>query len=151
MTGGDKITLISSIFFAINIVSISLFCQDRDPIIVTFLQVAIASICSWICVFLIEGLPKTVSMGAIGSLLYLGVFCSAVCMSLQSIGLKYVNPTVGTIILSLESVFGVLASVILYQEVVTPRMLLGFIVIFIAIILSQLNFGRKNREIQQEM
>ena len=56
---------------------------------------------------------------------------------MQSYGLKYAEPAIGGMILSLESVFGVLFSVIIYHERVTFRMLVGFAVIFAAILLSQ--------------
>ena len=56
---------------------------------------------------------------------------------MQCYGLKYAEPAIGGMLLSLESVFGVVFSVIVYKETITARMLVGFVVIFIAIIVSQ--------------
>lgn len=68
-------------------------------------------------------------------------------MFLQSYGLKYTEASIGGMILSLESVFGVIFSIIIYHEVITLRMILGFIVIFIAIVLSQWE-GKKKEALE---
>lgn len=143
ITFGDAITLVCSVVFAANIVSISVFCEGRDPMLLTMLQICVAAICGWGSVFVLGGMPEHISIGAAGNVLYLALFSTALCLSLQSIGLKYTNPTVGTILLSLESVFGVLFSVLLYGEMVTPRMALGFAVVFAAVLLAQLSFEGK--------
>lgn len=138
VTLGDGVTLACSVVFAANIISISIFCEGRDPMLLTMLQICVAAICGWAAVLFFNGMPAHISMGAAGNVLYLALFSTALCLSLQSIGLKYTNPTVGTILLSLESVFGVLFSVLLYGELVTPRMALGFAVVFAAVLLAQL-------------
>ena len=56
---------------------------------------------------------------------------------MQTYGLKYAEPAIGGMILSLESVFGVIFSIIIYHEKITFRMVVGFVVIFVAILLSQ--------------
>ena len=62
-------------------------------------------------------------------------------------GLKYTAPAAGALILSLESVFGVLFSVLVGAEAVTPRLLLGFVIIFAAIVVSEtkLEFWQKKK------
>ncbi len=132
VTFGDGITLVCSVVFAANIVSISIFCEGRDPMLLTMLQICVAALCGWVGILIFGGMPEHISMGAAGNVLYLALFSTALCLSLQSIGLKYTNPTVGTILLSLESVFGVLFSVLLYGETVTLRMAVGFAVVFAA-------------------
>ena len=77
------------------------------------------------------------------NLFYLVVFASGVCYVLQNVGLAHVAPAQGSLLLSLESVFGVLASVLLYGEVVTGRMMAGFALIFTAILVSELAPARK--------
>jgi drug/metabolite transporter (DMT)-like permease len=85
----------------------------------------------------VSGFSTTVVLGAVGGIAYLGLFATALCLYMQSYGLKYAEPAIGGMILSLESVFGVLFSVIIYHERITFRMLVGFAVIFVAILLSQ--------------
>ena len=71
-------------------------------------------------------------------ILYVGIFSSGVAYTLQILAQKESkNPTMVSLLLSLESVFGVIFSVILYHEQVTLRMFAGFAVIFAAILLSQ--------------
>lgn len=143
VTLGDGITLACSVVFAANIVSISIFCEGRDPMLLTMLQICVAALCGWGSVLVLGGMPEHISIGAAGNVLYLALFSTALCLSLQSIGLKYTNPTVGTILLSLESVFGVLFSVLLYGETVTLRMAAGFAVVFAAVLLAQFRFEKK--------
>ena len=59
------------------------------------------------------------------NLFYLVVFASGLCYLFQNVGLAHVSPAQGSLLLSLESVFGVLASVLFYGEVVTGRMAVG--------------------------
>lgn len=151
LTLGDGVTLLCSVVFAANIISISIFCQGRDPMLLTMLQICVSALCGWGSVFVTGGMPESISMGAAGNVLYLAVFSTALCLSLQSIGLKYTNATVGTVLLSLESVFGVLFSVLLYGEQITLRMGLGFAVVFAAVLLSQLDFSAKKQGEEMEI
>lgn len=150
MTVGDMATLGCSAVFAVNILSISIFCKGRDPMLLTMLQICTAAVLGWISVFVTGGMPETLSIGAMGNVLYLALFSTALCLSLQTIGLKYINATVATILLSLESVFGVVFSVLLYHETVNGRMLLGFVVVFAAVLLSQLDIFSKKKNTQRE-
>ena len=135
---GDGVTLLCSVIYALNIIAIAVYSVGRDPIVFTMIQICTAALCAWGSVAFTGGIPETISMEAAASILYLALFCTALCLSLQTIGLKYVNATVATIILSLESVFGVLFSILLYHEEVTARMGIGFAVVFAAVLLSQI-------------
>ena len=143
---GDGITLICSIAFAANIISIAYFCRGRDPMLLTMLQICVAAVWGWLSVVVTGTLPHTISWAAAGNVLYLAIFSTALCLSFQSIGLKYIDATVGTILLSLESGFGVIFSVLLYKEQITQRIAMGFAVVFAAVILSQLDFMKENKE-----
>ena len=135
---GDGVTLICSVVYALNIIAIAVYSPGRDPIVYTMVMIVTAAVLGWISIPFTGGMPETVSVEAAASILYLALFCTALCMSLQTIGLKYVNATVATVILSLESVFGVLFSVLLYHEMVTARMGIGFAVVFAAVLISQI-------------
>lgn len=80
------------------------------------------------------------------NLFYLVVFASGLCYLFQNVGLAHVSPAQGSLLLSLESVFGVLASVLFYGEVVTGRMAVGFVLIFAAILISELAPARAKSE-----
>lgn len=137
MSTGDVLTVLSGVPCAFNIVASSIGCKNRHPLLLTTIELSVVMILCWICVFATGSFPKEYPLGAVGGVVYLGVFATALCLFLQSFGLKYAEPSVGGMILSLESVFGVICSIILYHEKVTGRMITGFIVIFAAIMLSQ--------------
>lgn len=143
MTLGDGLTLLCSVMFGINLICISKYSQGRDPMLLTMLQIVACAAFGWVGL-LFEGMPETISVGAAGNVLYLAVFSTALALSFQTFGLKHTNPTVATIVLSLESVFGVLFSVLLYGETITLRMGIGFGVVFAAVLLSEIDFSRKN-------
>ena len=147
MRFGDAMTLVSALFFAAHIVAGARFGGKSDPILLTILQFGTAAVCSWVLGFTTETFPKEIPLNAVLGLLYLAVFATTIALLLQNIGLKYADPTSGAILLSLESVFGVLFSMLFYQERLTLRLGAGFLLIFIAVILSEtkLSFLRKKR------
>ncbi|MBQ9951501.1 MAG: DMT family transporter [Clostridia bacterium] len=145
MSFGDLITVISGLPYAINIVISSIVCRNRNALLLTTIELWVVTILAWIFVFAGNTFPSEFPPAAVGGIVYMGLLATALCLYLQTYGLKYAEPAIGGMLLSLESVFGVVFSVIIYHERVTPRMLVGFAVIFIAILLSQWN-GRKRAE-----
>ena len=80
---------------------------------------------------------------------FLAVFASVVAFGIQNVSLAYVPPSQASLFLSLESVFGVLFSVMLYGEQIGLRLVMGFALIFVAIVVSE-TFPLKRREPQGE-
>ena len=72
-------------------------------------------------------------------MLYVTLLSSCVCSILQNVGQSHVPPTQASILLSLESVFGVLFSVLFYGDPLTWRLMCGFALIFLAVILSEVS------------
>lgn len=134
---GDSLTLVSGFAYAAHIVAIAKYGKGKDPILLTIIQFGFAAIMSWIVSFLTHETMKEWSFEVIIGVLYLAVFASALAMLLQNIGQKYTKPAPAAILLSLESVFGVLFSVIFYHEKITMRLFIGFLLIFIAVIISE--------------
>lgn len=148
MSMGDILTVASGIPCAVNLVISSIVCKDKNPLLLTTIELWVVAILAWICVGFTNTYPGEFPVNTIGGIVYLGLVATALCLFLQSYGLKYTEPSIGGMILSLESVFGVLFSIIIYHERITPRMILGFVVIFIAIVLSQKS--ETQREIQNQ-
>ena len=73
----------------------------------------------------------------IGQLLFLAIFASIVAFGIQNVALAHIPPAQASLFLSLESVFGVLFSVLLYGQQLSLRLLMGFSLIFVAIIISE--------------
>ena len=142
---GDALTLVGGLFFALHLVAISIFGSDKDPIVITILQFFFAAVFCWITTLLFENATPQISTQAIPSVIYLAVFCTAGALLLQNIGQKYTNPAPAAIILTLESVFGAMLSVSLGYEILTPKLFLGFVLIFLSVIISEtkLSFLKK--------
>lgn len=137
MSMGDILTALSGVPCAINIVISSIVSKKRNVLLLTTIELCVVAVFAWIFVFAGNAFPTEFPMKAVGGIVYLGLFATALCLFMQSFGIKYAEPTIAGMILSLESVFGVLFSVILYHEHITLRMFVGFAVIFAAIVLSQ--------------
>ena len=142
MSPGDILTVLSGLPYAMNIVISTIVCRNRNALLLTMIELWVVTILAWIFVFAGNSFPTEFPPDAIGGIVYMGLLATALCLFLQSYGLKYAEPAIGGMLLSLESVFGVVFSVIIYHEKVTLRMFAGFVVIFIAILLSQWN-GKK--------
>lgn len=152
---GDVYTLWGGVLGAFEIVAVSIACRGRDPLLLTGLQLTVVALLAWVLVVFTDAWPAVYVMADIWGIIYLGLFATAGCLGLQSIGLKYTDPSSAAIILSLEAVFGVIFSVIFYREVVSGQMLMGFSLIFIAVIISETKLKflrrRKNRAPRQDI
>lgn len=146
MSMGDILTVASGFPCAVNIVISAIVCKGKNPLLLTTIELGVVTVLAWMCVFVSGTLPTVFPMNTVGRIVYLGVVATALCLFLQSYGLKYAEASIGGMILSLESVFGVIFSVLIYHEKITVRMVVGFIVIFAAIVLSQLE-PREKKEV----
>lgn len=146
---GDLLTLLGGFFFAIHMVSVAKLTKDKDAILLTILQFGFAAIFSVIITLLFETAPKVsaISIESVFGILYLVCFATAAALLLQNVGQKYTPPSSASLILSLESVFGVLFSVLFFGDQLTVRLVIGFILIFLSIIVSEtkLSFLKKRR------
>ena len=137
MSAGDILTVLSGIPCAMNMVITAVAGRDRNVVLLTAIELWVVTAFAGLFVWFGKGFPAEFPLGAVGGIVYLGLIATALCLFLQSFGLKYAEPAIGGMLISLESVFGVIFSVMIYHETVTPRMLAGFAVIFLAIVLSQ--------------
>lgn len=136
---GDLLTLLSGFLFACHIVALAVWGNDMDPVALTVIQFAALTVLFWSAALITEPFPAKISSETVRVVIYL-VLCPTILGYLfQTIGQKYVRPDVASIIFSLESVFGVLFSAFFYGEALTTRMIIGFLMIFIAVLFSQIN------------
>lgn len=137
MSTGDILTVLSGVPCAMNMVITSIASRDKNVLLLTTIELWVVTLFAWFFVLVGKDFPSRFPMGAVGGIVYLGLIATALCLYLQSYGLKHAQPTIAGMLISLESVFGVVFSVIIYREQITLRMLAGFAVIFLAIVLSQ--------------
>lgn len=134
---GDILTLLGGAFFAFHVVAVAIFSKNRDVLLLTMLQLIMAGIMALIPALTLEKLPTHIPAQASFSIIYLTVMATCLCYILQNAGQKYTSPSSAALILSLEAVFGVLFSVIFTEETLSLRLVSGFIIIFLAIIISE--------------
>lgn len=137
---GDGLTLICGIFYALHMVAVPKFSESRDPILLTIVQFTVSGILA-LGVSLTAELKAlsefTVTTTAVLQTAYLAVFCTAIALTFQVFGQKYTDPSTASVIFSLEAVFGVAFSLMLGTETLTPRVVFGFVLIFVAVIISE--------------
>ena len=147
MNRGDALTLVGGVCYALHLVAVSRFGEEDDPVLLTAVQFGASALCCWGCFLALETMPAAMPQGAWGELIYLAVFATTLALLMQNVGQSVTPAAPAAILLSLESVFGVLFSVVCYGETVTPRLAMGFLLIFLAVVASetQFSFLRKGR------
>lgn len=133
---GDLLSLICGLFFAIQIVTIGILTEKYDPILLSVTQIAATSVLALPLAALTEPFPAGRPAGSVLSLLYLGLFSTMLTAVLQTTCQKYTPPSRASLIMSLESVFGSVCGIVFLSEPVTPKIFAGFVLIFLAIVLS---------------
>ena len=135
---GDFLTLLCAFIFSVHIMIIDHFSPKVDGVRMSCIQFFVCGVISTIMAFMFE----TPNVGAILSgwlpILYAGVMSCGVAYTLQIVGQKNMDPTVASLILSLESVFSVLAGWVILNQTLSIRELSGCVLMFLAIILAQL-------------
>ena len=136
---GDLLTLCAGGLFAAHIMAVDRCQKKTDTYALIVLQFAFSAVFALAYHLCFEGnMPFAVGAGTVGGMLYLSVFSTTIAMSLQNIGQSMAPASHAAILLSLESVFGALASCVFLGEVVTQKMLLGFAVIFAALVVNEM-------------
>ena len=143
VTYGDVLTLICAVFYASHIVAVAKVSPGKDIFLLTVFQFAFAALYAWVGGLLTEEFPAAaLTRGdVLLSMAYLCVMATTVALLFQNVGMVWSDPASAAVILSLESVFGVLCSVVFYGDPVTPRLLAGFALIFVAVVCSETKFS----------
>lgn len=140
---GDLLILVCAVCFAVHILVIDHFTATVDGVKLSCLQFLFAGVISTVCMFLFEEVDFAAIWSCILPLLYVGIFSCGVGYTLQILAQKGSNPTVVTILLSLESVFAVIAGAVVLHQQMTAREYLGCVLMFAAVILAQIPMPQK--------
>lgn len=140
---GDFLVLLCAIAFSIHILVIDHFSPKVDGVKMSAIQFLTAAIISAVPTLLWEQPVLTEILQAWQPVLYAGVMSCGVAYTLQIIAQKNADPTVASLLLSLESVFSVLAGWVLLGQGLSLKELFGCVLIFCAIILAQLPEKKK--------
>lgn len=145
---GDLLTLICAFGFALHIFFTGEFAKNKDPIALTAIQSFTAFILSLILLLITKETNIPISAKGLGAILYLAIFSTTICFLLQTICQRKTTQTKTAIILSTEAVFGTIFSIIILDEVITIKMIIGCVLIFVGIIMAEtkLSFLNKNKK-----
>lgn len=143
---GDYWTLGCSVFWALHIIYVGKAAQNHDPLRLSIVQFYTCAVLSFIAALVFEPVIfNDVIAGMKGAwveLTYASVASVAIAFTLQVFAQQSVPPHYAAMILSLEAVFAVFGGVLIIGEVLTARMVFGFILIFAGIILAQYDFKK---------
>ena len=135
---GDLLVLISAFFYALHILIIDHFSPRSNGVKLSMIQFFIAAIISGIIMIILEDIVWADILRSAFPIFYAGLMSSGVGFTLQIIAQKDTEPTMSSLILSLESVFAVLAGALLLGETLSLREAVGCVIMFIAIVLAQI-------------
>ena len=135
---GDLLLLGCAVMFALQIIFVDIFGDSLDSLRLNWIQSFVCAVLSTVVMFFTET-PDWQSVTACWfPLCYAGLLSMGAAYSLQIIGQKFLPPTPASLIMSLESVFAVLFGCLILRETLTIWETLGCVLVFAAVILSQL-------------
>ena len=145
LTFGDGLVLVCAVLFSGHILCCDYFAPRGDAIGISAMQFTTAAVLSWGMAFLTEAPTMEKIFSALITILYCGIFSGGVGYTLQIVAQKYTDPTIASLLMSLESVFALLAGAILLHETMSLKEALGCVVMFFAIVLVQIPFPQKKK------
>lgn len=140
---GDLLLLACAVAFALQILFVDKYVDRVDPLRLNCLQAALCSVGSTVVMLFTESPTMEGIQGSFWALCYAGVLSMGIAYSLQIIGQKHLEPTLASLVMSLESVIAVLCGVVFLHETMTVWEIIGCILVFTAVILSQIPYKTK--------
>lgn len=135
---GDALTLLCAVGFAVQIILIEIGIKSINPSALAIIQLPVAATLFWITAFAVEEPPVNIPWMAWAVIIALSILGTSVCYFIQINAQRHCSPARASIIMSFESLFAVLAGVLLMQEKLNARQIPGIILLFSAIILIEL-------------
>lgn len=142
---GDLLVMLCALFFAVHILLIDHFSRRADVLKLACMQFFVCSGLSLIAVLIFEKPSASGVYGAMWPMLYSGVLSGGLAYTLQIQAQKDTEPALASLIMSLESVFAVLAGWALLAERLSLREGIGCVLVFAAIVLAQLPAKTKRK------
>lgn len=141
----DLLLIGCAVVYAIQILCVDIFAPELDSVRLNCLCCALTSILAGIATFLLETPSWEAVNSCWGPLLYAGILSSGIAFTLQMAGQKHVEPSTASLLMSLESVFAVLSGWIVLGDVLNVWESIGCILIFAAIMISQIPDKKKSK------
>ena len=135
---GDALTVFCAFTFAVQVIVISRLTQGSDPIALSFVEFVSFAVFALLSSLIFESRPVLLDANSMPELLFTIIFATFGCYAMQICAQKYAEPSHATIIMSLESVFGLVSSIIFLGESMTFFAGTGCALIFVSVLISEL-------------
>lgn len=142
---GDLLTIGCAVMFAVQITFIDLFAQKVNPLRLNAIQAMVCTVLSTLVMIFTETPSWEGIRGCLPELAHVGFLSMGAAYALQIFGQRDLEPTTASLIMSLESVFAAIFGVIILHESMTGWETLGCVLVFAAVILSQIPVKRKGK------
>lgn len=139
---GDAVSILSAVLYGGEIVVIGLTMKDNDVVTVTVVQQLTAGVLALVIAMVSQPWPTPAQLaqpGIVAAMLYVILGSAAFGAIAQNVAQAHLMPSEAGLLCSLESVFCVVFGVAFFGETLTPRMLVGFVLIFGSIVVVQLH------------
>ena len=140
----DIVVFGCAVSFAFHIVVIDIF-SDVDGIKLSCLQLAVAGVLATVFMFILEEPTRQQIKDGWLAIAYAGIMSSGVAFTFQVLAQKRTNPTMASLLMSLESVFAVIGGIVIQQVMPTAREAAGCIIMFAAIVVAQIEFPKRKK------
>ncbi len=140
---GDLLILACSLFFSGHIICCDRFGKRGDAISISAIQFATAAVISTVAALIFEKPSGEKLLSALLPIVYCGIVSGGVGYTLQLVAQKFTDPTVASLLMSMESVFAVVTGAIFLQERMNIREIAGCVIMFVAVILAQIPYPKK--------
>lgn len=142
----DILLLLCALFFSFQILCIDRFADETtDSIEVSAIEFLVTGAASLVIGLAAESVRAADILSALFPLVYAGVFSSGIAYTFQIVGQKGADPTIASLIMSLESVISLLAGMILLGQILSGREILGCALMFAAILIVQIPIGKHEK------
>lgn len=138
LTKGDALVLVCAVLFSGHILCCDYFVSKGNPVTISAIQFVVATVICTVFAFILEEPTLDKIVSAAVPILYCGIMSGGVGYTLQIIAQGFTDPTVASLLMSLESVFAVVGGAVILGETMSLREVLGCVIMFAAIILVQL-------------
>ena len=142
---GEMLLLLGAFFWTAHIIVVDKLAANIRPFHFSLGQFIVCTLLSLVSMFVFEEPTLAAIWGGKEMILYCGILSGAVGYTMQIIGQKGVNPTLAAIVLSTESVFSAIGGMIFGIDSISLVGYLGCAVIFVGIIISQIDFSDKKK------
>ena len=142
----DIMLLLCALAFSFHILVVDYFSPRVDGVKMSCIQFFVCGVLSAVGMLFTETPDISNIQAAWLPLLYAGLLSCGVGYTLQIVGQKGINPVIASLIMSLESVISALAGWVILEQVLSPKEILGCVLMFVAIIITQIPIGNKKTD-----